>query len=183
MEERVSAYPAQLNLFNEPNESLEKEQEEVTYTRNKSKYLNKQGHSRQALPADLPREVITIEPENVPEGAKKMGEVVTEVLEYKPGVMYVTKYVQPKYACPNGEGVVVADMPSLPIPKGNAGASLIAYLFVSKYVDHLPFHRIKKIFKRLGIGISESTINKNIVEVTDRFHLIIKYERLYQQID
>lgn len=50
-------------------------------------------------------------------------------------------------------------MPSLPIPKGNAGSSLLAHLMVSKYVDHLPFHRQKKQFKRLGLEIAESTIN------------------------
>lgn len=179
-ERYVPEDPAQLNLFDVPKETVEETQEEVKYTRKKNKSLDKKGHSRQVIPEDLPREEIIIEPIAIPEGSKKIGEVITEILEYKPGVMYVKKYIRPKYACPQGEGVVIADMPSLPIPKGNAGASLIAYLFVSKYVDHLPFHRIKKIFKRLGIDIAESTIN-------DWFKAACKlleplYDKLYQSV-
>jgi hypothetical protein len=57
------------------------------------------------------------------------------------------------------ERIVIGELPSLPIPRDNAGASLLAHIMVSKYVDHLPFYRQKKIFRRQDIDISQSTIN------------------------
>ncbi len=36
--------------------------------------------------------------------------------------------------------IMTADLPTLPIPNGNAGASLLAFLLVSKFADHLPFY-------------------------------------------
>jgi transposase len=84
----------------------------------------------------LRREEITIEPENVPEGSKKIGEEVTEVMEYKKAEIYVKKYIRPKYVLPKEEGVVIGLLPSLPIPKGNAGPSLLSHVLIGKYIDH-----------------------------------------------
>jgi hypothetical protein len=50
-------------------------------------------------------------------------------------------------------------LPSLPIPKGNAGASMLAHIFVSKFVDHLPFYRQMMMLKRQGLIVPESTFN------------------------
>jgi len=36
---------------------------------------------------------------------------------------------------------IIADLPTLPIPKGNAGAGFLAHIRISKFVDHLPFYR------------------------------------------
>ncbi len=55
--------------------------------------------------------------------------------------------------------ITIAGLPSLPIPRGNAGAGILAHILVSKFVDHLPFYRQKQIFKRQGVVIAESTIN------------------------
>ena len=93
------------------------------------------------------------------EGAKKIGEEVTEILEYTPGRLWIRKIVRPKYALPEEAGIVIADMPSLPIPKGNAGASLLAHIAVSKFADHIPFYRLQGILKRSKVTIAESTIN------------------------
>lgn len=69
------------------------------------------------------------------------------------------KIVRPKYAKPNNDGVAIAELPTLPIPKGNAGASLLAFIMVSKFVDNLPYYRQIQIFKRQGLILSDSTIN------------------------
>jgi len=51
-------------------------------------------------------------------------------------------------------------MPTMPIPASNAGASILAHIAVSKYVDHLPFYRQSKMFKRdQGVHLAESTLN------------------------
>jgi transposase len=136
----------------------EKETEQITYSR--SKPDNKKGTAiRLALPAHLHREEHIIEPGEDITGARKIGEVVTEVLEYTPGKFYVEKYVRTKYVLPKEERIVIGELPSLPIPRGNAGAGLLAHLLISKFVDHLPFYRQVQQFKRQDIDIAESTIS------------------------
>ena len=55
--------------------------------------------------------------------------------------------------------VKIANLPLLPLPRSNAGASLLAELLMGKYMYHLPFHRQISIFKLEGIKIPASTIN------------------------
>lgn len=153
----VLADSAQMNLDLEGVKILEEqaETEQISYTREKPK---KKGRAvRLELPAHLPRQTQTIEPENLQEGAKKIGEIVTEILEYKPGRLYVKRYVRPKYV--QYEKIVIAQLPTLPIPQGNAGPGLLAHLLISKFIDHLPFYRQVQQFKREGVKIAESTIN------------------------
>jgi transposase len=136
----------------------EKETEQITYTRNKTD--NKKGSAiRLALPSHLHREEHIIEPGEDVTGARKIGEVVTEILEYTPGKFYVERYVRPKYVLPKEERIVIGELPSFPIPRGNAGAGLLAHLLISKFVDHLPFYRQVQQFKRQDIAIAESTIS------------------------
>jgi len=159
-ERHIGNDPGQLNLGLdvESVELTEKETEQITYTRSKSD--NKKGSAiRLALPSHLHREEHIIEPEEDITGARKIGEVVTEVLEYTPGKFYVERYVRPKYVFPKEERIVIGELPSLPIPRGNAGSGLLAHLLISKFVDHLPFYRQVQQFKRQDIDIAESTIS------------------------
>lgn len=152
--------PSQLNLGLdvETVEPPERETEQITYTRSKSD--NKKGSAiRLALPSHLHREEHIIEPEEDITGARRIGEVVTEVLEYTPGKFYVERYVRPKYVFAKEERIVIGELPSLPIPRGNAGPGLLAHLLISKFVDHLPFYRQVQQFKRQDIDIAESTIS------------------------
>jgi len=148
----------QLSLFEQEKQKEEAKTEEIRYTRKKAE-KEKQKAIRAKIPAHLPRVEEVLEPDHIEEGSKKIGEEVTEILEYHPASVFVRKIVRPKYANTRGEGVVVAQLPSLPIPKGNAGASLLAFIAVSKFVDHLPYYRQIQIFKRQGLLLSDSTIN------------------------
>ena len=158
----ISTLPGQIPLFDLPEEQqAEQPTETITYTRNKPNKEKKQP-LRTELPAHLERRAEVIEPENIPENAKKIGEAVTEILEYEPPVVYVRQIVRPKYIVEQNDEqtvIVIAPLPSLPIPKGNAGASIISHVLVSKFVDHLPFYRQAQIFKRQQLEIAESTIN------------------------
>ena len=138
---------------------IEPTKETVTYERKKPEVKDKTVHSRQPLPPHLPRHDEVIEPKEDTTGAKKIGEEITEVLEYTPGQLYVKRYIRPKYVMPTQGGIVIGELPSLPILKGNAGASLISHIIISKYVDHLPFYRQVQMFKRLEVDLAESTIN------------------------
>jgi transposase len=135
------------------------ETESISYTRKKKSKKEVPGHGRALLPAHLPRKEEVILPEGDLEGKIKIGEAVTEILEFEPGSLFVRRIVRPKYAEENGEGVVIADMPSLPIPKGNAGPSLLSHINVSKFVDHIPFYRLREMLKRQEVVIAESTLN------------------------
>jgi len=55
--------------------------------------------------------------------------------------------------------IVIAELPSLPIPRGNAGAGLLSHILVSKYCDHLPLYRQIQQFKRQQITLADSTLN------------------------
>jgi transposase len=132
--------------------------EKVEYTRTKAEKQNKH-QGRLPLPAHLPRVEKVIEPEVSTEGMKKIGEEITETLDYIPGKLIVNKYIRPKYAVFNGEGVVIGNLPSRLIEKGIAEASLLAYILTSKYVDHLPLHRQMEMFKRLGVKFPPSTVS------------------------
>jgi transposase len=140
-----------------PKENVQVQTEHISFTRKKRKG-NQTPHSRNPLPSHLPRNEITIEPEEDISSMKKIGEEITEELEYKPGKLYVNRYIRPKYAKPNDEGVVIGTLPSRPIDKGIAGPGLLAHILVSKYIDHLPIHRQQKQFKRLDVLIPSSTL-------------------------
>jgi len=134
--------------------------ETISYTRRKPEHTNVTPHGRNPLPAHLPRVDKVIEPKQDTTGCKRIGEEITETLEYKKAELYVLRTIRPKYARSSGEGVVIADMPSMPIPRGEAGASLLAHLLVSKYVDHLPFYRLRQQCKRTDkVDLPASTLD------------------------
>jgi transposase len=155
------------------------EKEKITYQREKK---DKNKPVRKELPAHLPRREEIIEPENIPDGAIKIGEAVTETLEYEPYNLFVRRIVRPKYVIKREEGVqiMVADLPSLPLPRSNASASLLSYIIISKYVDHLPFYRLAKIFKRNGVEIAENTINGWYSAACNLLELL--YEEMKKQV-
>ncbi|MDD3816295.1 MAG: IS66 family transposase [Desulfocapsaceae bacterium] len=153
--------PQQLALFDIPSEEIEPQKEQITYTRNKPTEDKKQP-VRSELPAHLPRVEHVIEIEDLPEGAKKIGEETSEYLEYESPKLFVVKIIRPKYVVASDDEsttIAIAPKPELPLPKSNAGAGLLTQLMISKYVDHLPFYRQVQMFKRLGVELSESTIS------------------------
>lgn len=112
---------------------------------------------RNPLPASLPRQEIVIEPLEDVSDCVCIGQEITEVLEVKAAEFYVKRFVRPKYARKNEEGIAIASLPNRIIDKGIAGASVLAMLILSKFIDHLPIHRQLAIFKRIGVEIKYNT--------------------------
>jgi transposase len=143
-------------------EAPEKEQEVITYIREKTKRKNHPG--RFPLPAHLPVEEIVIEPKEDTTGLECIGKEITDQLELVPARLFIKRFIRPRYIKPtddtalNHEGVI-ADLPVFPIEKGIAGPGLLAQIMVDKFVDHLPIYRQIERFKREGIKIPSSTIN------------------------
>jgi transposase len=134
----------------------------------KTQAVGPNGHGRQTLPAHLKRERRVLD---VPEEKKrcvnckkplvKIGEDVSEQLEYTPSQLKVLQNVRPKYACSNECeecGIVAAPPPAGPIEKGLPGPALLAHTVVSKYDDHLPLYRQQEIFARQGVHLARQTL-------------------------
>ena len=139
--------------------------EMIEYQRKKPK--RKKPHpGRHVLPDHLPRKEILIEPEEDTTGMVKIGEEITEALDYTPPKFFVNRYVRPKYAQPDGSGVLTAPMPTRPIEKAIPEAALLALILCDKYLDHLPLYRQVQRFGRLGIKIADSTINHWVAQTT-----------------
>ena len=173
----VPSDESQLKLFEDTLAKKEEEQESekytVTYKRDKKPKKNEKP-IRTAIPASFPRVEEIVYPENIDPSWVKIGQEVTELLEIKPSEIFVRRIVRPKYALPNEEGIAIADLPSLPIPKGNASASVLTFIIISKIVDHLPFYRIIQILKRQGLNISKSTMNGWFIKASEL--LMVLYE-------
>lgn len=130
----------------------------IAYTRVKKASSEKVSTGRMKLPTDLPREEVLLEPDQDVSGLTMIGKEITEELERIPGKLFVRQYIRPKYALPNGEGVVIADLPARPIDKGIPGPGLLAQIVIDKYTDHLPIHRQQQRFEREGIKLPSSTL-------------------------
>lgn len=114
---------------------------------------------RTKLPEHLERRIQIIEPAEDITELKKIGEEITEELEYEPGKLFVNKFVRPKYAQTSSEGIIIAPMVERPLPKAIAGPGLLAQIIIDKYVDHLPLYRQEQRFKREGVNIPYNTIS------------------------
>ena len=163
--ERVD--PNQLFLFAaglvETNQDIELPVEEEEKPAKKPK--KRKGHGRGRLPAHLERRRVdydVAEEDRVcPEcqaALRRIGEEISERLEYVPASLHVIQEVCQKYACPKGCTVRTAGKPMPPILKGLPGPGLLAHVAVSKYADHLPLHRQEEMFKRHGVTLSRSTL-------------------------
>jgi len=131
----------------------------------------KHKHGRNPLPDHLPR--IDIEHDLADtekpcpccgELRVRIGQEVSEQLEYLPASFKVLRHVRHKYACKKCEAealnpqIDVAAKPPQPITKGLPGPGLLAYVTVSKLGDHLPFYRLENIFSRQQVEIARSTM-------------------------
>jgi transposase len=122
---------------------------------------------RKKLPDHLPRQEVVHQPEDdgacicpvCRGGMAKLGEDVTEVLDYIPGRFRVIRHVRPKYACLYCDAITQAPAPALPTPRGRAAPGMLAHLLVSKYTDHLPLYRQSEIYARDGLDLDRSTLS------------------------
>jgi transposase len=165
--------PAQQVLFAELLQQLQDQQPAPAVPEPSAapKPASTNGHGRRRLPADLPREPKLID---LPEDQKpcpccgkmrvKIGQEVSEKLDWVPAKVKVIQTVRPKYACPDcdaagmGAQIAIAELPSSPIEKGLAAPGLLAAVIVGKYSDHMPLNRLERILGRSDIDISRSTM-------------------------
>ena len=132
---------------------------------------NRHKHGRQRLPDHLPRIEIEhdLADDEKPcpccgEVRHRIGQEVSEQLEYLPSSFKVLRHVRHTYACKRCETTAIdphiatAVRPPQPIDKGLAGPGLLAYVITSKLGDHLPLYRLEQIFERQDVSIARSTM-------------------------
>jgi transposase len=119
--------------------------------------------ARRPLPEHLPRQIETHTPaeQACPQCGgtlARLGEDVSEMLEYVPASFKVIRIVRPKLSCTGCDAIVQAPAPSRPIERGIAGPGLLAHVLTAKYCDHLPLHRQNAIYAREGVDLEDSTL-------------------------
>jgi transposase len=135
----------------------------------------RRGGGRKPLPEHLPRERSV---RDVPEAERccpecgvmreRIGEEVSEKLDFRPASLFVRQEVRPKYACRGCQAhVVIAPLPAEPIDKGIPGPGLLAFIAVGKYADHLPLHRQAGILRRYGVELSRKTMGAWMAKVAE----------------
>ncbi len=136
--------------------------------------------ARRGLPKHLETEEVVLVPDAVkaaPQDFKKIGEEITEELDYTPARFFRRLFIRPKYvpvpqpqpqpqaaasarartgsdvvtqalADLEAKAVVIAPLPPRLIKKGYPGPGLLAHIVISKYEDHLPLYRQEKIYRQ-----------------------------------
>lgn len=118
---------------------------------------------RQPLPEHLPRIEHHHEPASCTCGEcggalVKISEDISEQLDVTPARFFVHRHIRPQYACRPCERIVAAAIAPAVIDGGMAAAGLIAWVLISKYVDHLPLYRLEQIAARAGVTLARSTL-------------------------
>lgn len=149
----------------------------------KTSHKQNRRNGRQALPECLPRveETLTVSDEEAkcfccdpPKQRQLIGHEVTEILEYTPAKLFVRVIKREKRACSSGNDTVVTpDLPARILPKSRAGVSLLTYLVIAKYLDHMPLHRIRKRFRRDGVNLPDTTLCDWITAISDALAPIV----------
>ncbi len=169
----------QMNLFDlgiTPEQQEELSEEAVKVADKKIPKKRAKGTGRMALPENLRRQTIIIEPTEDVSGCVQIGEEVTEVLDLIPAEFYVKRYLRPKYARPNGEGIIIGELPGRVIEKGIPSDRVIAQMVLDKYVYGMPLHRQIDKYRRLGVNIPASTASDWMIKGWK--HLIPLWELL-----
>ncbi|MCB9292814.1 MAG: IS66 family transposase [Lewinellaceae bacterium] len=153
--------PGQLQLFQAlsamgEGEALAKQKVQA----HERQVAKQQPKRRKEFPPHLPRHIVTIPPEEPVEGLVRIGEEVTETLDYQAAKVTVIRRIRPKYVDPANEdrGVIVAPAPERPFARSIAEVGLVAQVIIDKFVDHLPLYRQAKRFKRHGVHLPDSVL-------------------------
>jgi transposase len=114
--------------------------------------------------AHLPvQETITLEPAEVqaePAAFERIGEERTFEIDVVPPKLFKREIVRPKYRrkADRSQAPVVAPAPQRAVMGGYASAGLLAWIVLSKYVDHLPLYRLEQMSARWGAALPRQSM-------------------------
>jgi transposase len=116
------------------------------------------------VPEHLPVVEEVLEPEDVqaaPEQWRRIGEEVSEQLDYEPGRFFRRRLVRPRYVqrTEPDAAPVIAPLPERLLERSLPAPGLLAHILVSKYCDHLPLYRQERIYAtRHGVELPRQTM-------------------------
>jgi transposase len=116
------------------------------------------------LPENLPVVEEVLVPDLVqaaPTEWRRIGQEVSEQLDYEPGRFLRRRLVRPKYVRKDDRDAapVIAPLPARLQDRSLPAPGLLAHVLVSKYCDHLPLYRQERIFAaRHGVNLPRQTL-------------------------
>jgi transposase len=160
--EKIDRLQTQLALPETPSLPAAPKTETITYQRVAAP------KEKRTLPAELfknvpVKETIVIEPEEVraqPEAFERIGEERTFEIDVVAPQVFKREFIRPKYRhkLDRQRPPVVAAAPERPVAGGYASAGLLAWIALSKYVDHQPLYRLEQQSARWGATIPRQTM-------------------------
>jgi transposase len=150
-EEATQESPVSDQVLEDPDEQQESEKGSQSKDGLKGK---RPGRRRHPFPEHLERQTSVIEPEGLApcehcgKPLPRIGQEVSEELEYVPAKLIVRCTVRPKYACRCGcGGVQVAPLPPRLIPQSKLGLGLAIYLLLARFDDPVAYYTLERIFR------------------------------------
>lgn len=134
------------------------------------------------LPDNLPVVEEVIEPEPVkaqPEAWRRIGQEVSEQLDYEPGRFLKRRVIRHKYVHKADLDLapIIAALPERLLDKSLPAPGLLAHIVVAKYCDHLPLYRQEQIYQqRHGLNLPRQSLARWVELVSDWL------KPIYQQI-
>ena len=128
------------------------------------------------LPAHIERRETVIQPENFDAcNMIKIGEDVTEKLMLDQAKFWVERTVRPIYKIQQEQqalstAIVQAPLKASILPGCMAGESLLSQITTDKFLYHIPEFRQAVRFKRLGVEITTSSINRWVHTLADKLY-------------
>lgn len=123
----------------------------------------KQQPKRAPLPSELPRTLIHHEPEATQCRCgcqlKRIGEDVSEKLDYVPGVFTVERHIRGKWACNQCGTLTQAPVPAQVIDKGIPTSGLLAQVLVAKYAERCSRQAGRRGRRHSMIGLTKRILN------------------------
>lgn len=165
--ERFEDDPDQATLFDLKSlDPVEEPNDKDPEKRRKKKRTSK-GRRRRVFPEFLPREEERhyLKEEDIPEelrnhpGARRFFKKVGEQIELIPMQLKVVEQLQEVLVVdqPDETSRIISASRPRSLIQSFAGCSVLAYLTVGRFADHLPYYRLENILGRSGLHIDRST--------------------------
>jgi transposase len=115
------------------------------------------------LPPELPRVIRVHQPARCQcpgcgKALRRLGEDVSEQLDYVPGYFQVIRHIRPKLTCSACDQIVQAPAAARPIERGLPTEGLLAQVISAKYADHCPLYRQEGIYRRAGVELPRTLL-------------------------
>ena len=149
-----------LEALEEQVKAAEQPRQKIAYERAKPKQRQAPAEHFKHLPVKETVELIPDEVKADPDLYERIGEQETFEVDIIPPQLFKRLIVRPKYKHKFNKDLppIIAPAPKRAVDGGYASAGLLAWIVLSKYVDHQPLYRQEKMSVRWGAKLSRKTM-------------------------